>query len=405
MHRKDVAPPGPPTWRDPGGGSRRVLRWAARAAAGLAFVAAAGLILGAASAGLAVASVVMLVAVVGAALWGYAPGLIAALAGLLVLNYFFTTPVGSLLVARLDDLLVLVAFVAVAIVVSGVVARLNALRVRSSRATHEVELRLMLARRLLAGERPAAVMQDVADELVALYDLASCVLTRESIRVSAAASRPELESRALCCGTLGLQLGLGRTLSDDEVAAITALGTELVTALDRLRLEGEIAANRINADLARVRAGFLTAVTHDLRTPLATIKASASALLVGGSPLSTDERRELLEGVFLESAELEGLVTKVLEFTRVRSGELGLERVLVAPSELAAAAAAKVSRVAGPDQVEIDVDLSLPALNVDAVMLEHVLVNLLENALHYSVEHPVRVEACATAAWVDLRIV
>jgi two-component system sensor histidine kinase KdpD len=394
------------SWRDRALPTGAIVDPLPRVIAGLAFVGVVGGVLGAASAGLSLASVSMLVAVVGAALLGYASGLVAAVAGFFVLNYFFTNPVGSLVIARIDDLFLLIAFVAVSVVVSGVVARLNALRVRSERTGREVQLRLALANQLMAGAVPASVMEFVARELVSLYELASCSFARDAVRVSASGAFPAFDQRELLCGSLTVEIGLGRGLASDELAAINALGTELATALDRADLEDEVIANRVSVDLARMRAGFLTAVTHDLRTPLATIKASAAALLFRDSPFDGDERQELLEAVYEESAELAARVTKVLEFTRVRSGELQPERVSVAPGDLAGAAAARLSRVPGGDHFDLAVDSCLPTLDVDPVMLEHVLVNLFENAIRYGdSEHGVRVEGAAVGAAVELRVI
>ena len=378
----------------------------ARATVGLGLVAVAGALLGISSASLSVASVSMLVAVVGASLLGYEAGLVAAVSGFVVLNYFFTKPVGSLLIDRVDDLLVLVAFVVVSVVVAGVVARLNALRVRSDRAAREVELRLMLANRLLAGDDPAAVLKEVAGELVTLYDLATCTLSSEAVRADASTARSSVDQLTVQCGSLELSIGLARALSSEEVTAIRAFGTDLATALELVRLEDEAVANRVRMDVASLRAGFLTGVTHDLRTPLATIKAAAGALLANDAAFDAVDRRELLESVYEGSAHLEGLVTKVLEFTRVRAGELRPERVSVAPGELAAAAAARLSRVDAEGRIAVDVDSCSASVDVDPVLLEHVMVNLLENALRYSAcEEPVRVEAREVDAAIELRVI
>src|SRR5260370_21253365 len=204
------------SWRDRALPTRAIVNPLPRVIAGLAFVGVVGGVLGAAGGGLSLASVSMLVAVVGAALLGYASGLVAAVAGFFVLNYFFTTPVGSLVIARIDDLFLLLAFVAVSVVVSAVVARLNALRVRSEQTGREVQLRLALANQLMAGAAPASVMEFVAREVVSLYELASCSFTRDDVRVSASAASSAFDRRELWCGSLRVQIGLGRSLASDE---------------------------------------------------------------------------------------------------------------------------------------------------------------------------------------------
>src|SRR5262249_32058712 len=119
---------------------------------------------------------------------------------------------------------------------------------------------------------------------------------------------------------LELELSLGRPLTGDERSTIQALGVGVATALERARLDREAREQRVRADLDHSRAGFLTAVTHDLRTPLATIKTATGTLLTNDGDLDRDTRLELLAATYAEVARLEGLVTNVLELTRIRSG-------------------------------------------------------------------------------------
>jgi two-component system sensor histidine kinase KdpD len=376
----------------------------ARPIAGLGLVAFAAVLLELAGASLPVASVSMLVAVVTAALLGYVSGLLAALGGFFVLNYFFTNPVGSLVVARVDDLLVLAAFVAVSVIVSAVVARLNDLRVRSRRAAREVQLRLALTNELITNDDADAVLQEAAGEIVALYDLASFHIQGDEADVLVTTNRPATELIDVGAGGLTMQIGVGRALVADERDALAALGTGIATALDRARFQQELQATRLSTELARTRAGFLTAVTHDLRTPLATIKTAGAALLVEGSPLDDRERRELLESVRDQSAHLEALVAKVLEFTRARSGGLLPDKVAIAPGDLAAAAIARLEPGAR-ERFQLDVGSRVPLVEVDAVMLEHVLVNLLENALRYApTGSKIDCSVARSEAQVELRI-
>src|SRR5260370_6671078 len=182
--------------------ARLITRRAARATVGLGLVALAAGLLGIAGASLPVASVSMLVAVVTASLLGYGSGLVAALGGFFVLNYFFTTPVGSLVVARVDDLFVLAAFVAASVIVTALVARLTDLRVRSRRAAREVQLRLALANDLIAADDTEAVLRHAADEIVALYDLASCQIQFGNASVLTSSEHPAADRLHVCAAKL-----------------------------------------------------------------------------------------------------------------------------------------------------------------------------------------------------------
>ena len=111
-----------------------------------------------------------------------------------------------------------------------------------------------------------------------------------------------------------------RPLRTDELAVIRGLGASVATAIELERLDADARQERLQRDLERARAGFLTAMTHDLRTPLATIKTATGALLAPKTRLDASEQRELLEDTYAEAARLERLVDKVLELARIRGG-------------------------------------------------------------------------------------
>jgi two-component system sensor histidine kinase KdpD len=268
-----------------------------------------------------------------------------------------------------------------------------------------VQLRLALANELIATDDTKGVLQHAAEEIVALYDLASCEIRCGAVDVQVLGERSATDRLRTAAGGLTMQIGVGRTLVADERDALAALATGIATGLDRTRLQQEMQANRLSAELARSRAGFLTAVTHDLRTPLATIKTAGATLLIEDSPLDATERRNLLESVCDQSAHLEGRVAKVLEFTRARSGGLLPERVPVAPGELAATAIARLAP-GDRERFQLQVGSRVPLVEVDAVMLEHALVNLLENALRYApTDSPIRLEVTRSDGRVELRVV
>ena len=152
--------------------------------------------------------------------------------------------------------------------------------------------------------------------------------------------------------------------------------------------------------------GFLTGVTHDLRTPLATIKAATAALLAEDSRLDPAERRELLEDTFAEAARLEGLVNKVLELTRIRAGALRPELVTVSAVDLVRLAVDRSGRTLDGRTINLDFDPELPDVCVDALFMEHVLVNLLENiAVHDPSGGAIDVRGGVRGPWFELRVI
>jgi two-component system sensor histidine kinase KdpD len=157
----------------------------------------------------------------------------------------------------------------------------------------------------------------------------------------------------------------------------------VATALELERVDAAAREQRVQGELDRSRAGFLMGITHDLRTPLATIKAATAALLADDSRLDATERRELLDDTYAEAARLEGLVSKVLEVTRIRAGALRPELVSVSAVDLVRLAVDRSGATLDGRTIDLDFDPELPDLRVDALFMEHVLVNLLENiAVH-----------------------
>ena len=115
-------------------------------------------------------------------------------------------------------------------------------------------------------------------------------------------------------------------LTRADRALLEALVAGLATAVDRLRFESEAREARIAAQVGRTRSGFLSAVTHNLRTPLASIKAAASTLRSPRSRLDDADRAELLDTIYDETERLERLVTNILELSRIRAGALEVHR-------------------------------------------------------------------------------
>jgi two-component system sensor histidine kinase KdpD len=356
---------------------------AARVLLALVTIAGTTLVLSAADADLTFAAITLLVVVAGFSALGYGPGLAAALGAAASLIYFFTPPVHSFRIDQPDDVLALLAFVAASLVVGTAVARLTELRRRSELAAREARLRLLLTNDLAGGAAVGAVLDVLARELVALFSLASCTATADGARRTVLGSLPPLDVLDVRAPGLDVRMQLGRALSTDERATLEALGAGIATALERNRLDHEARDQRVRAELDRSRAGFLTAVTHDLRTPLATIKAATGTLLDHEDGIDRATRHELLGATYAEASRLEGIVTKVLELTRIRSGAVRPEPAPIAVSDLVRIAVDRLGALDDGRAIVLDIDAALPAVLVDASQVEHVLGNLLENAIHH----------------------
>jgi two-component system sensor histidine kinase KdpD len=377
-----------------------------RAVIAIGLVAATTAILIACGANLAEAVAILLLVVFGASVVGYVPGLCSAFSGFVVLNYFFTTPRHTFSVERTEDLVVLTSFVVIAVIVATGVGRLNELRVQSKRGEREALLRLHFINGLVVGAEPHGLLDVAARELVSLFELASCRMIAETAQGEARSDRECSEMLTVRSGTFRMELGVHRALAPNEVHTVEALAASLSSSLERIRLDGERRAAHLQTELARSRAAFLTAMTHDLRTPLATIRVATSTLATSGSRLGDRDRERMASVAHGEAVRLEGLITKVLEVSRIRSGPLSPVPTAIGVADAVGVAVVRLQAVVGERHVVTDIDADLPAVWADPLMLEHVLVNLLENACLYGgPDGPIEVGASLQPTGIEVRVI
>jgi two-component system sensor histidine kinase KdpD len=177
----------------------------------------------------------------------------------------------------------------------------------------------------------------------------------------------------------------------ETFAAQTAL------ALERARLASEAQDAELRIETERLRNSLLSSVSHDLRTPLATITGAVSTILDDSARFDERTRRELLESVHEEAERLNRLVENLLEMTRLESGALQLRKQLHPPEEIIGAALSRLGKRLGARRITTRVPPDLPLVAMDDVLIEQVLVNLLDNAIKYTpVGSPLEINATAT---------
>src|SRR6185295_12630699 len=155
-------------------------------------------------------------------------------------------------------------------------------------------------------------------------------------------------------------------------------------AVERLLLASATHRAELQAETERTRSSLLAAVSHDLRNPLSAILTAASTAAREGSTLGAEERRDLMGTIVAETERLNRLVSNLLSMTKLESGELALQRL---PEDLAELVETSIRALSAPNAVQrirIDIESDLPAVDVDAVLIEQALINLLENSLRYA---------------------
>lgn len=197
-------------------------------------------------------------------------------------------------------------------------------------------------------------------------------------------------------GALALRPGGARRLDRDARDLLDAYVRQAALAMERARLAEEAKAAALRARAEELRSSLLSAVSHDLRTPLATITGSATALRDDAAAIAPEQRAELLDAICEEAARLTRLVGNLLDMTRIDSGGLHVKREWVPLVELVGSALNRLDAALAGRQVAVDLPPELPLLPVDAVLFEQVLVNLLENASRYTpAGSPIDISAAA----------
>ena len=202
----------------------------------------------------------------------------------------------------------------------------------------------------------------------------------------------------------------GTALNFDDRRLVSSFGNQLVAGL-RARASQHDAekAERLTA-VDELRTGLLRAVSHDLRTPLATIKASVSGLLSDDVEWPAAERAELLHAIDDETDRLDRIIGNLLDMSRLEAGVLAARQSPVAVDDVVAAALASLTGI-GPELVTVSVDPALPPVIADAALLERAVANLVSNAVTASCGRgagsgPVAIEAgLVSAERLDLRVV
>ncbi|GAA1260319.1 sensor histidine kinase KdpD [Sphaerisporangium rubeum] len=360
-------------------------------------------------------SMVVGVALVG----GMWPAITAAVGGSLLINYFFTPPTGTFTIASPENLLALVVFVVVAAAVAAVVD-LAARRTREAAlAGADAEVLSTLAGHVLRG---GAALPSLLARLREIYGLTSVTLLERTSEPSpddrgdSAAWRVVASAGGVPCTSPAssdtdvvvdedLVLTLrGRLLDASDRRVVEAFAAEAAVALRQERLSEQAERAGPLAEADRMRTALLAAVSHDLRTPLASAKAAVDSLRTTDIEWSDADRRELLATADESLRKLQRLVENLLDMSRLQAGALGVALRPVPLEEIVPRAVDDL----GPlrDRVEGDISPELPEIIADPALLERVLVNLMSNAVRHSPPgQKILVTASRLADHVEIRVV
>jgi two-component system sensor histidine kinase KdpD len=366
---------------------------------------------------------VILVALVG----GFAPAVLAAIADSLLLNYYFTPPIHTWNIYLANNALALGVFVVVAVLVSSVVDIAARRTKQAARANAESELLTTTAGSVLRGQQGLSALLDRIREAfgmdsVTLLECSSpsgdppAGASAERIRGTPgnwhavasrgepAVTRPGEANVEVPVGSRLLLALRGRPLPAADRRVLGAFASYAAVALDQQRLAAEAQAAKPIAAADRMRTALLAAVSHDLRTPLASAKAAVTSLRSPDVNWDADDHDELLATADESLDRLAHLVDNLLDMSRLQAGALSLFPRPAGLEEIVSRALDNLDP-AGRG-ITVDIPESLPEINVDPAILERVIVNLTENALRYSpAGKPPLLTASTLGDRVELRVV
>jgi len=356
---------------------------------------------------LALASVVLLylvVVVVVAVVGGAWPALGAAIASDLLVNFYFVAPYHTFSVEHRDNVITLLVYVAVAITVSVAVDLAARQRASATRTAVETALLARITADPIGKGSLTSLLTHVRDSLH--MDTAAMIETDPGGHPQVIA----LVGQALTRDpSLSVPAGDGLTLVVDGPALFAPdprflgrLATAAARTLQAERLAAEAAAAQELAEVDRLRAALLTAVGHDLRTPLAGIKAGVSSLRQSDLPLTDDQRAELLATVEESADRMAALVENLLAMSRLRAGAMSIHPRPMALDEVVATACAHTPGA----EVVIDIPDDLPLAYADPGLFERAVANVLANAHRASPPgRPIVVTGLAIGDRLELHVV
>jgi two-component system sensor histidine kinase KdpD len=338
------------------------------------------------------------VAAVGAGLWG---GLIAAVLASIIVPILEEPD----LVLRIDeprDIVAATVFFAIAVVVGIVVGSAADERARAARREREARLLATLSARLFSGDVPERVLDELVELMIEPLALGSCtadvVLDGHPLhaRAESAVGDSGGPSETVPIAAGGTVLGSmtvvrparGRALTREERQLLEAAASQAGAAVDRARLDARARLAQVDAETNLLRASMFSSVTHDLRTPLASIKAGVTSLLDESAPYTDQQRRDLLLTILEETDRLNRLVGNILDLAKIRAGALIPRRSPAAIDEVVETVVGRLrGRFTAADTdvtIELTMPPSAPDIPADAVQIDQVLTNLLENAVRHS---------------------
>ena len=361
-----------------------------------------------------------------AGLW---PSVAAVIASVLAYNFFFLPPLYTFTIADPRNIVALLFFGIAALVASRLASRLREQTLAARTRARTTEELYGFSRKIAAIASLDDLLWASTYQVASMLHLSVVILMPEGQGLAVRAGYPpedtleeaDLAAATLCfrnnkpagrgsdtlpgarrlfvplatargpVGVLGLDAGLNAPadhslLGPGQRRLLDALADQIAVAIERIRLAEDVVQAQRHAETERLRSALLTSLSHDLRTPLASILGAATALETYGASLPPVERAGLLGTIHDEAERLGQFVANLLDMTRLEAGAVTARGEPVALDEAIGSALRRAARTLAGHTVKTDLPRDLPLLDLDPVLFEQVLINLLDNAANYTPE-------------------
>jgi two-component system, OmpR family, sensor histidine kinase KdpD len=395
--------------------------------------------------GLENVDLIFLTAIVGVAVrYGLWPSLLATIAASLSYNFFFLPPVHTFTITEPTNVAAFLLFTIVAVVVSNLAGRGWMQTVTAQERVRSVESLYAFSRKLAGAGTLDDVLWATAYQIASMLKVRVVLLLPESGAIGLKAGYPPedtLDAADLAAakwtweknrpagrdsdalpgakwlfmplrtgrGQIGV-LGIcrdepGPLLRGEQRRLLDALSDQGALAIERVRLVEDIEAVRRVAETDRLRSALLTSISHDLKTPLASVLGAAGALRDLSKSLDDNAKADLLGTIIDEAERLNRFIANLLDMTKLEAGAVVPNAALHDVGEIVGSALMRAAKILANHRVEVEISPDLPMVNVDAILFEQVLFNLLDNAAKYApLETTVRIQSWKEQDGVKLQV-
>jgi two-component system sensor histidine kinase KdpD len=341
----------------------------------------------------------LFVVLVAATSLGYGPAIVASVLGVFSFYLEYYPPYGINSDLQAEDWLTLSFFLAFAIATSRLASSARARAEEALARQRELQTLQRLGESLRVGSDPSTMLAAVARQVRLAFGLAATrvlLVDAASSEVERAVDRDEtqeegektsisLDTGSVHFGSIELDTGTLRPpLSADELRILRTFSNQAALAIEVTKLAEEAQTVAVFREADHLKTALLRTISHDLRTPLATIKARTSSLLMGDVELDAGEWRDSVSAIDAEADRLTRLVEEILDMSRIEAGSLHPRLEIYTADEVVSATLPQLEAAARGHELVVAVALDLPPVEVDIALIGRVLSNLLENAFKYA---------------------